>query len=62
MLTLAEVAERWNVSVKTVYALRYRGEAPRAIRVGRELRFDLNDVESWEDARRDDGGTRTRLL
>jgi excisionase family DNA binding protein len=56
MLTLADLAERLNVTPKVVYGLRYRGEAPPAIRVGRELRFDLRDVEAWEEARRDAGG------
>ena len=59
MLTLTELAERLNVTPKVVYGLRYRGEAPPAIRVGRELRFDLRDVEAWEDARRDNGGSHT---
>ena len=51
------LADRWKVPVATVYGLRYRGEAPPAIRVGRELRWRLEDVEAWEAARRDNGGT-----
>jgi predicted DNA-binding transcriptional regulator AlpA len=55
-LDVAGLAERWVVATKVIYNLRYRGEAPPAIRVGRELRFALADVEAWEDARRDNGG------
>lgn len=51
------LAERWHVDPQVIYGLRYRGEAPPAIRVGRELRFSLLDVEAWETARRDNGGT-----
>lgn len=58
MLTLNDLADRLNVTPKVVYGLRYRGEAPPAIRVGRELRFRLIDVEAWEHARRDNGGPR----
>jgi excisionase family DNA binding protein len=58
LLTLNELADRLNVSAKVVYGLRYRNDAPPAIRVGRELRFRVADVEAWENARRDNGGPR----
>ncbi len=58
MLTLTQLAERLNVSPKVIYGLRYRGEAPPAIRVGRELRFAVDDVAAWEQSRRDNGGPR----
>ncbi len=51
-----DLAERWRVPVQTVYGLRYRNEAPPAMRVGRELRWALSDIEAWEAARRDNGG------
>jgi predicted DNA-binding transcriptional regulator AlpA len=57
-LTVRGLAERWGVDPRVVYGLRYRGDGPPAIRVGRELRFALADVERWEEARRDDGTSR----
>jgi predicted DNA-binding transcriptional regulator AlpA len=57
MLTVTQLAERWSATPRVVYNLRYRGEAPPAIRVGRELRWRLEDVEAWEVARRDNGGS-----
>lgn len=51
------LAQRWNTTAKVVYGLRYRHQAPPAIRIGRELRFALQDVEKWEAARRDNGGS-----
>lgn len=55
-LDVQALAERWKVAPRVVYGLRYRGEAPPAIRIGRELRFRLEDVEAWERDRRDNGG------
>jgi predicted DNA-binding transcriptional regulator AlpA len=43
-----ELAERWDTSVRVIYGMRYRGEGPPALRIGRELRFRLSDVEAWE--------------
>jgi len=57
-LSLEQLAERLGVRPRIVYGLRYRGEAPPAIKVGRQLRFRLEDVEAWELARRDNGSTR----
>jgi predicted DNA-binding transcriptional regulator AlpA len=53
-LTLAQLAERWNVDVRVIYGLRYRHEGPPALRIGRELRFRLCDVETWEGVRREE--------
>ena len=47
MLSLHDVAKLLNVTPKTLYGLRYRNDAPPAIRVGRELRFRPADVERW---------------
>ena len=58
LLDSGALADRWNVPVQTIYGLRYRGDSPPAIRVGRELRWRLEDVEAWEAGRRDDGSTR----
>ncbi|HEU4976239.1 MAG TPA: helix-turn-helix domain-containing protein [Baekduia sp.] len=47
LLTAAEVAERWQVRTKQVYALVNRGELP-CIRIGRYRRFRLEAIEAWE--------------
>jgi predicted DNA-binding transcriptional regulator AlpA len=57
LLDAKGLAARWGVPVQTIYGLRYRGEAPRAMKVGRELRWRLPDVEAWENAHLDNGGT-----
>lgn len=57
-LDVGALAARWSTKPKVIYGLRYRGEAPPAIRVGRELRFRVTDVEAWESQHRDNGGPR----
>ena len=48
LLTLAELAELLRVPHATIYARRYRGESlPPAIRIGKHLRFDQEDVRLW---------------
>ena len=47
LMTSDEVAAYLRVPVATIYAWRYRGGGPRAMRVGRHLRFRQGDVEAW---------------
>ena len=51
LLSLAEVAEFLQLSPKTLYAQRYRGEGVGglALKVGRHLRWRPSDLESWLD-------------
>ena len=51
LLTTVDLAHRWHTTAQAVYAARYRGDCPRAIRVGRRLLFRLDDVISWEEHR-----------
>jgi predicted DNA-binding transcriptional regulator AlpA len=51
LITTAELADRWRTTEQAIYAARYRGACPRAIRVGRRLLFRLEDVEAWEESR-----------
>lgn len=43
----AEVSEHLRVPVQTLYNWRVRGLGPRAIRVGKHLRYRWSDVEAW---------------
>ena len=51
LLTARELAEYLQTPIATLYAWRYRGQGPRAIRIGRELRYRESDVKAWLDAR-----------
>lgn len=49
LLRTPEVSEWLGIPVSTLYQWRYRGVGPRAIRVGRHLRYRPSDVEAWLD-------------
>ena len=49
LLTVQVLAEYLGVPVATIYAWRYRRQGPPGFRVGRHLRFRLDDVEEWID-------------
>ncbi len=44
-----ELAERFGVPVATVYSWRVKGVGPRGFRVGKFVRYRLEDVEAWEN-------------
>jgi excisionase family DNA binding protein len=46
-LTVQELAEHLQVPVATVYSWNHKGSGPKAIKVGRHLRFKWTDVEQW---------------
>ena len=53
LLSVGELAEMLQVPVSTIYQWSYRGEGPRAIRLGRYLRFDPADVARWVESRKE---------
>lgn len=50
-LTPAELAARWKISKRTVYAMLNRGELP-SFRVGGQLRILATDADKYEEANR----------
>lgn len=46
LMTIEDLADFLQVPVKTIYNWG-PGKRPRAIRVGRSLRFRMTDVEAW---------------
>jgi excisionase family DNA binding protein len=52
-LTIDELAERWRISERHIYAIRKSG-ALTATKLGRALRFHIDDVLAYE--RRQRGG------
>ena len=57
-LSVEDICARWKVQPTVVYGLRYRNAGPPAVRVGRELRFRIDDVEQWERDHQDPGPDR----
>jgi excisionase family DNA binding protein len=59
-LTTRELADYLRIPLGTIYRWRAAGLGPSAYRVGRHVRFDVGDVDTWLRTRRDDrlhGGT-----
>lgn len=51
-LTPDDLAERWGVSVATIYRWRTEGrDLPRALKIGAAVRWRPAEVERWEAAR-----------
>ena len=55
LLGPGDVADYLGIPVKTLYQWRYKGAGPRAVRVGRHLRYRLEDVDGWLRAGGDHG-------
>ena len=47
MWTVDELAEFAGVSVTTLYHWRWQGKGPKAIKVGRYLRYPEGDIAKW---------------
>ena len=56
LLSVTELAEYLAVPVATLYAWRYRGEGPPALRVGRYLRYRWSDVHDGSSCESPDSG------
>lgn len=53
LLSIDDVAGYLGVSVTTIYDWRVAGKGPRAIKVGRHLRFAVSDLMAWVGAQRE---------
>lgn len=53
LLSVEDVAARYQVSPATIHQWLYRGTAPRSIKVGKYRRWKLEDVLAWEEAHAD---------
>ena len=47
MLTEKELAAILNVSVQTVRRMRKKGTGPAHIKIGRLIRYRVEDIERW---------------
>ncbi|MET8521516.1 helix-turn-helix domain-containing protein [Nocardioides sp. NPDC004968] len=56
LLSPQDLAAYLGKPIQSIYAMNHRGSAPRRIRVGRDIRYRLSDVEAWLSANRVDDG------
>jgi excisionase family DNA binding protein len=47
LVTIDELSEWLQVPKQTVYKWRSCGSGPRALRIGKHVRFEIADVERW---------------
>jgi excisionase family DNA binding protein len=50
-LSPEQLADRYEVSVETVYGWNKTGSGPNYIRVGRHVRYRPKDIDEWEKSR-----------
>jgi predicted DNA-binding transcriptional regulator AlpA len=50
-LTISDLATREGVPESTVYTWNSRRVGPRYLKIGRHVRYRLEDVIAWEDSR-----------
>ena len=48
-LTEQQLADRWNISVRTLQAARVKGVGVPFVRIGRSVRYRLEDVIAYEE-------------
>lgn len=53
LIDVDELAESLGVKKQTLYRWRLDGRGPRAIRVGKFLRYRLSDVIAWQESQLD---------
>jgi excisionase family DNA binding protein len=53
LLSTDEVARLLVVPVATLYCWRYKGTGPKAFRVGKHLRYRLDDVIEWLELKKE---------
>lgn len=52
-LSTQELADRLSVPLSTIYNWRAYNKGPRAMRVGKYVRYRLEDVQAWEQGQLD---------
>jgi predicted site-specific integrase-resolvase len=61
-LNQARLADRWQISPRTLERWRWKGEGPAFVKIGGRVVYRLDDILAFETARRcDSTATSTRL-
>jgi excisionase family DNA binding protein len=54
LISIEELSEYLNVPTRTLHDWRLAGRGPRAVHVGRQLRYFVADVNEWLQQQRED--------
>lgn len=55
LLTLQQVAERYNIAENSLRYWRAQGTGPKSARIGRRVMYRATDVEAWVEEQFADG-------
>ena len=55
LLTPSQVATMLQVSVKTLYNMKYKGQGPDTVKIGRLTRYRSADIDAWLKIARREG-------
>lgn len=55
LITIPQLAKLLGVAVATIHYYRAHGLGPRAIKLGRLVRYRISDVEKWLEAQENQG-------
>ncbi len=55
LLSIQELAERLGVSRSAIYSLRYEGQGPPFVRIGNQVRYQPEAVDTWLRERTENG-------
>lgn len=50
-LTVAELAQRLGLPLKSIYGMNSSGSGPRYMHIGKYARYRIEDVVEWEKSR-----------
>lgn len=50
LLNPVRLGERWGKTPQALAQMRYRGDGPRFLKVGRSVFYRLEDVLAWEES------------
>lgn len=53
LLSIEELSAYLNIPIRTLYDWRLTGKGPRAVHVGRQLRYFVSDVHDWLSQQRE---------
>ena len=53
LLSIKGFADYAGVSANTVYQWRSKGYGPVSVRIGRHVRYDIDDIHAWLDGLKD---------
>lgn len=51
-LTADQLASRWGVAKQNLATMRYNGNGPIYTKIGGRIRYEMSDVESYEETQK----------